>query len=133
MTKFYAMLLLSLFGFISGAAQEKWTLAHENEKVKIEYVLTDCIDAANGFNFEYYILKIENKTNASLNLQYILGTPSTGATEEEISTNLILKPREIVKGACTDDGNLKYFSKDNSAKNARANQFLISKIKTYAL
>lgn len=124
------MALLSLVTY----SQSSWKPTYEDEEVKIEYKLSSCDDSPNGFSFQYYFLRIENKTQRSLNLQYLLGTPNDGASEDELTSNLILAPAEILQGQCTDNaGTLKYFYKDNKCSIKTSNQFTISKIKVYAL
>ena len=133
MKRKFALMALMLFGYFSTYAQAPWKSSYEDDKIKIEYKITDCNDTANGFNFQYYFLKIENKTSNSLNVQYLLGDTTSKTSNEELSNNLILKPREVIKGDCSTGNHLKLFSKDNKSKISKPNPFSISKIKTYAL
>ena len=133
MKKNYVLMAWLLLGYFSVAAQAHWASSYEDKQVKIEYLLADCNDSQNGFSFQYYFLRIKNKTNRQVNVQYLLGNPGVGASEDEMTANLILKPNEILTGDCTTEGNLKFFSKDNKSDKSKSTLFSISKIKTYAL
>jgi len=132
MKKNYVLFAFIFLGYISGKAQDNWIPTFENTELVIQYQLKDCVDSDNGFDFEYYVLKLENKTDQAIILQYVLGD-TTNFSEEENAANLILKPKQTLVGGCMTGDNLKMFSRDNKSKNPESNSFKISKIKTYAL
>ncbi|PVW16423.1 hypothetical protein [Marixanthomonas spongiae] len=133
MQKVLLVLSMALISYGS-YSQDSWKSYYEDSKVKIEYQLADCNDAANGFNFKYYLLRVANKTQESLVVQYVLEPSKHVSTTAEHSNRFILAPSEVRKGNCTaKNKSLTYFAKDNKDVAKTPKPIIISKIHAYAL
>lgn len=129
---FFLILYLSLGHFSLAYSQAKWNSHYEDKNVKIEYQLADCIDRANDTDFKFYLIRLENKTNHQINVQYYIGESVT----EENYKSFVLKPSEVKTGNCNEMGSglLQFLenNKKSSGKNVKT-IVLISNIKTYEL
>ena len=75
------MFLSILFLFTIYIQQDNWILYQEHEKVEISYKSHRCNDKKNGFDFEYYLIKIRNKTNETFVVNFYKGLEENGRTK----------------------------------------------------
>ena len=61
-----------LFFVITGSDSD-WSVYFENKKIEISFKDVLCDDIRNGVSFEYYMIKVKNKTNETLVINYYLG------------------------------------------------------------
>ncbi len=106
------ILLLIIFTLTNGS-QTDWPIYFENDKIEISFKDTLCNDLKNGVSFEYYMIKIKNKTNEILVVNYYLGNQKN----EENKVAFVLNPAEIKKGSCNYDPiKLKLFKAETKNK-----------------
>ena len=111
MTLVLTLLILNLNG--SGA---DWSVYFENEKTEISFKDALCDDIKNGVSFEYYMIKVKNKTNETLVINYYLGD----IKNEENKVAFVLKPYEIKEGNCSYNPiKLKLFKAETKSKKSR--------------
>ena len=110
------MVLSLLFLFTSFFQQTDWILYHEDKKVEIYYTSRVCNDKVYDFSFEYYFIKIKNKTDRTLVVNFFKGLRS----DEEDKIAFVLKPLEITAGTCEFNPiDLKIFKSENSPSSKR--------------
>ena len=110
------MVLSLLFLFTSFFQQDDWVLYHQDKKVEIYYTSRVCNDKVYDFSFEYYFIKIKNKTDRTLVVNFIKGLRS----DEEDKIAFVLKPLEIRAGTCEFNPiDLKMFKSENSPNSKR--------------
>ena len=88
-----------------------------------------CDDIRNGVSFEYYMIKVKNKTNETLVINYYLGEKE----DEETKVAFVLNPNEIKKGKCGyHPPQLRLFKANNLDKNKSKfiSKFSLTSIKT---
>lgn len=96
-----------------------WQSLLQNQSVEINYKYTDCNLPSEGTHNEYYYLKVINKTDKKLQVEWMEEVwyngkcSGCGATDKENKRLIILLPGEAKEGACdvSADRNLKIFSK----------------------
>ena len=120
------MVLSLLFLFTSFFQQNDWILYHEDKKVEIYYTSRVCNDKVYDFSFEYYFIKIKNKTDRTLVVNFFKGLRS----DEEDKIAFVLKPLEIKTGTCEFNLiDLKIFKSENSPDSRRKiRKFNLNKI-----
>ena len=120
------MFLSILFLFTIYIQQDNWILYQEREKVEISYKSHRCNDKKNGFDFEYYLIKIRNKTNETFVVNFYKGLEEN----EEQKIAFVLKPFEVKTGTCKyDPVKLRIFKSDYSLKNnKKGDDFNLTKI-----
>ena len=120
------MCLSLLFLFTSFFQQNDWIIYHQDKKVEIFYKSHICDDKKNGFSFEYYLIKVRNRTNENLVLNFFKGNQNN----EEQKIALVLNPNEVREGSCEyDPVKLRIFKRDNSQKNNnQVDEFNLTKI-----
>ena len=120
------MCLSLLFLFTSFFQQNDWIIYHQDKKVEIFYKSHICDDKKNGFSFEYYLIKVRNRTNENLVLNFFKGNQNN----EEQKIALVLNPNEVREGSCEyDPVKLRLFKSENSQKNNNhVYEFNLSKI-----
>ena len=120
------MVLSLLFLFTSFFQQNDWVLYHQDKKVEIYYTSRVCNDKVYDFSFEYYFIKIKNKTDRTLVVNFFKGLRS----DEENKIAFVLKPLEIKTGSCKYNPiDLKIFKSENSPESIRkTRKFNLNKI-----
>ncbi len=119
----YFSLLFLLTSFFQ---QDDWVLYHQDKKVEIYFKSHLCDDKKNGFSFEYYLIKVRNRTNETLVLNFFKGNDDND--EQKIA--FVLNPNEVREGSCEyDPVKLRLFKSENSQKNNNhVYEFNLSKI-----
>ena len=120
------MVLSLLFLFTSFFQQNDWVLYHEDKKVEIYYTSRVCNDKVYDFSFEYYFIKIKNKTDRTVIINFFKGLRS----DEENKIAFVLKPLEIKTGSCIYNPiDLKILKSENSPDSRRkTRKFNLNKI-----
>ena len=120
------MYLSLLFLLTSFFQQDDWVLYHQDKKVEIFFKSHLCDDKKNGFSFEYYLIKVRNRTNETLVLNFFKGNDDND--EQKIA--FVLNPNEVREGSCEyDPVKLRLFKSENSQKNNNhVYEFKLSKI-----
>ena len=120
------MYLSILFLLTSFFQQDDWVLYHQDKKVEIYFKSHTCDDKKNGFSFEYYLIKVRNRTNETFVLNFFKGNQEN----EEQKIAFILNPNEVKVGTCEyDPVKLRIFKSDNSQKNnSQLYKFNLTKI-----
>ena len=90
----YILLLLLTFNFSS--LDDQWLTYFENKKIKISYEDVTCNDIINGVIFDYYLIKVKNKTSETLVINFYLGENE----DDENKVAFVLNPNEIKTGSC---------------------------------
>tara|TARA_B110000285_G_scaffold206985_1_gene245979 strand:+ start:264 stop:653 length:390 start_codon:yes stop_codon:yes gene_type:complete len=116
-----------LFFVITGSDSD-WSVYFEDKKIEISFNEVLCDDVKNGVSFEYYIIKVKNKTNGTLVINFYLG-------EQEVEENkvaFVINPAEIITGSCGYQPiKLKLFKAENSNKNSESiKKFSLNNIQT---
>jgi hypothetical protein len=125
---FLILIQFVLFFVITGSDSD-WSVYFENKKIEISFKDVLCDDIRNGVSFEYYMIKVKNKTNETLIINYYLGEKE----DEETKVAFVLNPNEIKKGKCGyHPPQLRLFKADNLDKNKSKviNKFSLNNIKT---
>jgi len=110
------------------AAQDKESFEQklfENTAVRFTAKLTDCIIPSEGLYAEYMLIRLENKTDKTLEVSFYVDTYRNGTCTNcdheagDRKRTLLLKPFEILEGNCSPGLNvgLKAFSKWLQFKN----------------
>ena len=120
------MYLSLLFLLTSFFQQDDWVLYHQDKKVEIYFKSHTCDDKKNGFSFEYYLIKVRNRTNETFVLNFFKGNQEN----EEQKIAFVLNPNEVRVGTCEyDPVKLRIFKSDNSQKNnSQLYKFNLTKI-----
>ena len=63
-------IIISLFFVLLNGLQSDWSVYFEDKKIEISYKDILCDDLKNGVSFEYYMIRIVNKTNQTLVINY---------------------------------------------------------------
>lgn len=91
----------------------------EDQSVQVELQTEICSDPHSDLSFEYYVLKVSNKTNEKINLQFW----SHGHENEssEFFHSLVLEPQQELQGTCEGErgSGLKFFRKDVGTADVR--------------
>ena len=120
------MFISILFLIFSFLQQDDWLIYHQDKKVDIYFKSHICDDRVNDFTFEYYLIKVKNKTDNTLVINFFKGQKQN--EEEKIA--FVLNPFEIKTGSCEYNFvDLKIFKSENSpASKKNIRDFSISKI-----
>lgn len=78
-------------------ALDEWTTFKEEEAYSISYRRVHCDDIMNGVAFDFFAIRLENKSDKELNLQWFR-SPEGGSDENYVS--IILAPGEVMQGNC---------------------------------
>ena len=122
------ILFLSLLFLNFNGSGPDWSVYFENKKIEISFKDVLCDDIKNGVSFEYYMIKVKNKTNETLVINYYLGEQE----DEENKVSFVLNPNEVKKGKCGyHPSQLRFFKADNLDKKSKfINKFSLTSIKT---
>lgn len=83
-------------------ALDGWTTFQENESFSISYQKIHCNDLSNGVAFDFFAIRLENKSNQKLNLQWF---NSPEEEKDEYYVSLVLGPGEVRQGNCDNYAN----------------------------
>lgn len=121
-------IIISILFLLFTGSQTEWSVYFEDKKIEISYKGTLCDDIKNGVSFEYYIIKVKNKTNETLVINYYLGDQKN----EENKVAFVLNPSETKIGSCSYDPiKLKLFkSETKNKKYGSSLKFSLNSIKT---
>ena len=119
---FFFFLLSQLF-FIPS---QQWVSYYEDKNIAISYTSEVCSDKVYNFSFEYYLLKIKNKTDKTIVVNFNKGL----SVKEENKIAFVLNPFEIITGSCDYNVlDLKIFkSETNLNLSKKTNGFYLTKI-----
>tara|TARA_B100001175_G_scaffold61927_1_gene50196 strand:- start:50 stop:433 length:384 start_codon:yes stop_codon:yes gene_type:complete len=121
-------IIISILFLLLTGSQTEWSVYFEDKKIEISYKGTLCDDIKNGVSFEYYIIKVKNKTNETLVINYYLGDQKN----EENKVAFVLNPSETKIGSCSYDPiKLKLFkSETKNKKYGSSLKFSLNSIET---
>lgn len=121
-------IIISILFLLLTSSQTEWSVYFEDKKIEISYKGTLCDDIKNGVSFEYYIIKVKNKTNETLVINYYLGDQKN----EENKVAFVLNPSETKTGSCSyDQIKLKLFkSETKNKKYGSSLKFSLNSIET---
>tara|TARA_Y100000385_G_scaffold74792_1_gene75633 strand:+ start:96 stop:479 length:384 start_codon:yes stop_codon:yes gene_type:complete len=122
----YLIFLFLTFNFSN--LDDQWITYFENKKIKISYDEITCDDIKNGVSFEYYLIKVKNKTNETLVINFYLGEKQ----DEESKVAFVINPFETKTGDCKPQiTQLKLFKANRSNKKSYLpKKFNLNNIKT---
>jgi hypothetical protein len=108
---------------------EPWRTYSENENFLISYRLQRCNDIKNGFDFNFYLIKLTNKTDKTLVIDFVLGDPINPSQREEDTVIVILGKRESKEGTCWGNDKLSLTHSSNmTQKKSTPKKFKLSSI-----
>jgi hypothetical protein len=108
---------------------ENWTTYYENDNFEVFYRSQRCNDVKNGFDFSFYLIKVTNKTQNTIVVDFVLGNPVSPSQREEDKIILILKENESKQGTCYGYENLRlYISYNITQKKIATKKFELSNI-----
>jgi hypothetical protein len=108
---------------------EPWRTYSENENFLISYRLQRCNDIKNGFDFNFYLIKLTNKTDKTLVIDFVLGDPINPSQREEDTVIVILGKRESKEGTCWGNDKLSLTHSSNMIqKKSTPKKFKLSSI-----
>jgi hypothetical protein len=87
------ILILLVFSFFQ---QDEWYRYYEDNKIEISYSSEICIDKNYGLSFEYYLIRVRNKTDEKFVVNFFKGLNK----DEENKIAFVLGPNEIKDGSC---------------------------------
>ena len=121
-------IIISILFLLLTGSQTEWSVYFEDKKIEISYKGTLCDDIKNGVSFEYYIIKVKNKTNETLVINYYLGDQKN----EENKVAFVLNPSETKIGSCSYNPiKLKLFkSETKNKKYGSSLKFSLNSIET---
>lgn len=101
----FACLLLFVMATGHVYALDGWTIFQENESFSVSYQKVRCDDRTNGVAFDFFAIRLENKSDKKLNLQWFNSPEGEEATNDEHYVSLILHPAEVMQGNCGNYAN----------------------------
>jgi len=122
----YMFFIFFIWSFIF--PQSEWETYYENKNIQISYTSQVCNDTRNGFAFEYYIIKVVNKTDKTFVVNFQKSKDEI--TKEEDKIAFVLNPNQIIEGTCEyDPVKLRIFKSENTGKDSDFEyEFALSKI-----
>ncbi len=111
------------------SVSNNWIDYYEDKSILISYSSQICEDNFNGFAFEYYLIRVHNKTNETLVINFQKSNDQINELENKVA--LILSPNQTIEGTCRYNSNqLRIFKSENSGKDSDfIYEFELSKIK----
>ena len=108
--------------------QPEWETYFENKNIQISYTSQICDDTINGFAFEYYMIKVVNKTNETLVVNFYKSKDQILKEEDKIA--FVLNPNQTITGTCEHNPvKLRIFKSENTGKDSDFEyEFALSKI-----
>ena len=83
-------ILIQFVLYLSIPLQENWSPYYENEQIKIEYTSSICGSKKLDFSFEYYLIRIINKADETLVINFHKGVQENENEEHKVA--FVLKP-----------------------------------------
>ena len=122
------MTIILIIGLYFSA--EDWIPYFENKEIEISFKTSLCEDIQNGVSFEYYLIKVKNKTNETLVVNFYLGEEVNKTEENKVA--FVLNPFEIKMGNCNyQTVDLKLFKRENKTKKSTVTEvFNLNSIET---
>ena len=122
----YMFFIFFIWSFIF--PQSEWETYYENKNIQISYTSQVCNDSRNGFAFEYFIIKVVNKTDKTFVVNFQKSKDEI--TKEEDKIAFVLNPNQIIEGTCEYDPiKLRIFKSENTGKDSDfLYEFELSKI-----
>ncbi|MBL1279366.1 MAG: hypothetical protein COA33_003800 [Fluviicola sp.] len=106
----------------------EWATYIENENIKVEYKHIDC-KPTSGYDFESVLLQITNKTNQTIELNWVIDLYYNGECKTcdypiEYSRSVSLSPNSTITGDCDrqSDRALNLFSRFNDVNYSKGDQ-----------
>ena len=113
------LILIQFVLYFSVPLQENWSLYYENEQVKIQYTSSICGSKKHDLSFEYYLIRIINKADETLVINFHKGIQENDNEEHKVV--FVLKPNEVRTGSCNYDSiDLKMFRQENPKKSSKS-------------
>ena len=72
-----SLILIQFVLYFSIPLQENWSPYYENEQIKIEYTSSICGSKKLDLSFEYYLIRIINKADETLVINFHKGVQKT--------------------------------------------------------
>lgn len=93
---FRSIMIFCLFIDLNPSPTQDWVPYYNDKKISISYTSKVCSDKVYNFSFEYYLLKIKNKTDKTIVVNFNKGL----SVKEETKIAFVLNPLEIITGSC---------------------------------
>jgi hypothetical protein len=114
-----SLILIQFVLYLSIPLQENWSPYYENEQIKIEYTSSICGSKKLDFSFEYYLIRIINKADETLVINFHKGVQENKNEEHKVA--FVLKPYEVRTGSCDYNPiDLKIFKQENPKKSSKS-------------
>jgi len=108
-------LVLSLVSLVLSWLSVDWTPYFENKKIEVSFKTILCEDHQNGVSLEYYLIRVKNKTDETLVVNFYLGDLDDKSEENKVA--FVLDPLEIKTGSCDyQPVKLRLFRSESSKK-----------------
>jgi len=122
------LILIQLVLFFSKFPQENWSSYYEDEQIKIEYTSSICGSKKSDLSFEFYIIRIINKVDETLVINFHKGIQEN--ENEEYKVAFVLNPNEVRIGSCDYAPiDLKMYKRQNPNKSSKSTEiFSLSNI-----
>ena len=114
-----------MFFFLLNASQANWYIYFEDKQIEISYSISVCEDKKYEIKDELFLIKVKNKTNETLVINFYLGERE----DEENKVAFVLNPGEVKTGDCDNRFDLSIYSRDiNISKKEPPSEFNLSNI-----
>lgn len=91
-------LVFSFVSLVISLISVDWTPYFENKKIEVSFKTILCEDHQNGVSLEYYLIRVKNKTDETLVVNFYLGDLDDKSEENKVA--FVLDPLEIKTGSC---------------------------------
>lgn len=128
------LFIISFFSVIAQDVNTNWIITQSNNKFEISAKKLNCVDASKGISKEYLFLKISNKTNKTITLDYKIEKWYDGvcsnctANAENSPISISLSAKETTSGTCEDYRNRDLAVFSRMTGNAKARELSSFKI-----
>ena len=107
------------------ALQANWYIYFEDKQIEISYSISVCEDKKYEIKDELFLIKVKNKTNETLVINFYLGERE----DEENKVAFVLNPGEVKTGDCDNRFDLSIYSRDMKiSKKESPSEFNLSNI-----
>ena len=108
-------LVFSFVSLVISLISVDWTPYFENKKIEVSFKTILCEDHQNGVSLEYYLIRVKNKTDETLVVNFYLGDLDDKSEENKVA--FVLDPLEIKTGSCDyQPVKLRLFRSESSKK-----------------
>lgn len=108
-------LIFSFVSLVISLISVDWTPYFENKKIEVSFKTILCEDHQNGVSLEYYLIRVKNKTDETLVVNFYLGDLDDKSEENKVA--FVLDPLEIKTGSCDyQPVKLRLFRSESSKK-----------------